>query len=97
MLNTLLKPWETMIAEGRTHHLSHVLMQSQVGLKRRPFDPTDPADRMQYAYFLKHGKWKDSRSFLVEVPFHTVPSTINSKLLNYFLAPEFSSIDANPA
>jgi hypothetical protein len=92
MNNTLAQAQHQMVKNGRTNHLSNVLMKAQVGLKRKAFDPAAPADRMQYAHFMEHGVWKDGKSFHCELPFNTVPVTVQAKLLRHFLKPELSKV-----
>lgn len=83
---------KSMIAAGRTNHLSNVLLGANVGLQRKTFDPTSQADRLQYARFLTQGKWVGSKSFTCEVPYYRVPTTVERKLLNHFLQPELIEV-----
>lgn len=90
--NQLAPVQERMVTAGRTRHLSHVLMQARPGLKRTVFDPSKPADRLQYAKFMAEGKWADGKSFVCEAPYPTVPQAVERKLLEFFLKPELQKI-----
>ncbi len=92
MTDTFAATRARMITAGRTNHMSNVLMRANVGLKRKVFDPTSGADRLQYAYFMETGKWKDGKSFQVELPYSTVPQTVQSKLLRHFLKAELAKV-----
>jgi len=92
MNNSLSIVRDKMIEAGRTRHLSNVLMKANVGLKRKPFIPTNSVDRLQYAYFIETGKWKDGQSFTVELPYNTVPATVQAKLIRQFLRVELEKV-----
>lgn len=91
-MSILTQHRQQQIAAGRTKHLSHVLMQADVGLKRKDFDPSSAADRLQYAYFLETGKWQDGKAFNVELPYANVPTTVQAKLVRHFLQRELAKV-----
>jgi hypothetical protein len=93
MNNVLNQSRDAMVAAGRTKHLCNFLMQAKVGLKRKVFDPTSVADRQQYAHFMVKGQWKDGKSFQTELPFSTVPTTVQTKLLRHFLKAELAKVE----
>jgi hypothetical protein len=51
------------------------------------FDPSNESHLRDYARFLKTSNWKDGCNYLIEDPFHDVPTMVNAKLVEHFLAP----------
>lgn len=45
------------------------------------FDPTDPTDLAEYAYFLQNNKWKDGCPFILEWPFSNIISMVEDKFI----------------
>jgi hypothetical protein len=86
-----------MRGEGRTRHLSRVLSNSDIGLKRVDFDPTNEEHRLLYTRFLLGGGWKDGVTFNIEAPHLTVPSTVVNKLLRHMLAKEIEQVESEQA
>lgn len=55
-------------------------------LQKHEFDPASKADRSEYAYFLKHGKWKSFVCpFNLEWPYLTIPDMVKDKLAHHVL------------
>lgn len=56
------------------------------------FDPASKEHRQAYFSFLKHKSWKTSKfKFILEDDHHDIPSSINNKLLDYYIGKEFDS------
>ena len=51
------------------------------------FDASDETHLRDYARFVKNQNWKDGCNYLLEYPFHDIPTMINSKLVDHFLEP----------
>ena len=51
------------------------------------FDASDETHLRDYARFVKNQNWKDGCNYLLEDPFHYIPTMINSKLVDHFLEP----------
>lgn len=65
-------------------------MYSESVLKPRVrihFDPSNNEHVEDYAKFLKNSNWKDGCKYLLEQPFHDIPTMINNKLIRHFLIP----------
>jgi hypothetical protein len=86
--NQMFDVKSVMRKEGRTGHLSRVLSNSDIGLKRVHFDPANQEHRLIFAQFLQGGGWKDGITFHIEAPHLTVPATVINKLIAYHLADE---------
>lgn len=56
----------------------------QVAIPRTFFDPSNEYDRAVYDVFRRSGKWV--KHFHVEEPFSDVTSTIENKLIDYFMS-----------
>ena len=65
---------------------AYVSKLKSVGTPREAFDPTNKKHLKDYAYFVQHSNWKDGCNYILEPPFEDIPSMINSKLINHFLA-----------
>ena len=56
------------------------------------FDPASKEHRLAYFNFLKFKSWKNSKfKFILEDDHSDVPSSINTKLLDYYVNREFDS------
>jgi len=53
---------------------------------REIFDPTNKDHLIDYAQFLKHSSWINGCNYLLEDPFEDIPSMINAKVVEHFLA-----------
>lgn len=51
------------------------------------FDPSNKDHVEDYAKFLKNSNWTNGCSYLLEQPFHDIPTMINNKLIKHFLSP----------
>ena len=49
------------------------------------FDPANAEHRQKYAHFIVKGRWPDDIRFVLEDPFHTVPTMMERRLVEYFL------------
>lgn len=53
---------------------------------REIFDPSNKDHLIDYAQFIKHYNWKNGCGYLLEDPFEDIPSMINYKIVEHFLA-----------
>ena len=66
------------------------MLYSESVLKARQrvnFDPANKEHVQDYADFLKSTNWKDGCKYLLEQPFHDIPTMLNYKLVRHFLNP----------
>jgi hypothetical protein len=59
---------------------------------RRPFDPSNHEDRLDYASFLKYNGWRSGCPFLLEDPYEDIPTMINAKITENTLRPLMSLV-----
>lgn len=45
------------------------------------FDPRNSDHRLEYAYFMRYGNWKNTCKFALEEPFEDIPSMISNKIV----------------
>lgn len=48
---------------------------------KRMFNPTDPVDLAEYAYFLQNRSWKNGCPFIIEWPYLNVIKMIEEKFV----------------
>lgn len=51
------------------------------------FDPLNEDHIRDYAFFKKNSTWQNGCKYILEQPFSSIPSMIDSKLLEHFLKP----------
>ena len=49
------------------------------------FDTNNEYHLRDYAQFVKTNNWKNGCNYLLEDPFHDIPTMINSKVVTHFL------------
>jgi hypothetical protein len=49
------------------------------------FDASNEDHLRDYAKFVKTNNWKNGCQYLLEDPYHDIPSMINAKVVEYFL------------
>jgi len=49
------------------------------------FDPSDNSHLLEYAHFMKYGKWDQGCPFVLESPFFNVPTMVQYKLMHKFM------------
>jgi hypothetical protein len=50
------------------------------------FDPKNLEHMRDYAQFVKNNNWKNGCNYLLEDPFHDIPSMINDKIIRDVLS-----------
>lgn len=56
------------------------------------FDPDNREHRLDFAEFLKYNNWRSGCYFLLEDPFHDIPTMCKAKLLDYYMTFEFNQV-----
>ena len=82
----------TSVSNGNSvfAHLYNSKLFKSKTIYRTKFDPTNSDHRKAFAHFIKNGSW--IMHFYVELPYLSVPHTIQAKLAEYALAQELTNI-----
>ena len=54
--------------------------------QKREFNPAEKKDRAEYAYFLRHGRWKSVFCpFSLDWPYLTIPDMVKDRIVHHAL------------
>lgn len=60
-------------------------LHQEILRNRRPFDPRNSEDLIEFKYFLANKKWKNVCPFFLEWPYLTIPDMLKDKMVMHML------------